>query len=316
MRVRWRSGCRWTGCSDPPDDVIPGCAPLGAQARNPYSRSWLWIPGSCSARPGMTKVLRSAFFAEKTNDLSDAIFSQGGSDLFIDRPLPSISSSRRCSPRRRIRSTVPAAGFFPPWCIRSSSYRGRIASLVMSEPELNFPNSIITQPPSHSRGAIRPGYANCLCPFETKRAQGMPGARCTRGLVCKQRKRKRTRAYRFSGGIPTSPAQWFYGLFRALPGERIRLVAVASGLKAFPARSGEIGLRGLGTSNGCQDHTASPYAIRAVVSRAAIAHGVHPALRRRMRALATAASTTFRPAFHDDRDTPLSTGPERPRKCQ
>src|SRR5665213_870543 len=30
-------------------------APL-AQARNPYSRSWLWIPGSRSARPGMTTV--------------------------------------------------------------------------------------------------------------------------------------------------------------------------------------------------------------------------------------------------------------------
>jgi len=27
-----------------------------AQARNPYSRSWLWIPGSCFARPGMTNV--------------------------------------------------------------------------------------------------------------------------------------------------------------------------------------------------------------------------------------------------------------------
>src|SRR4051812_28003414 len=26
-----------------------------AQARNPYSRSWLWIPGSRYARPGMTK---------------------------------------------------------------------------------------------------------------------------------------------------------------------------------------------------------------------------------------------------------------------
>src|ERR1700726_909594 len=25
-----------------------------AQARNPYSRSWLWIPGSRVARPGMT----------------------------------------------------------------------------------------------------------------------------------------------------------------------------------------------------------------------------------------------------------------------
>ena len=26
-----------------------------AQARNPYSLSWLWIPGSRFARPGMTK---------------------------------------------------------------------------------------------------------------------------------------------------------------------------------------------------------------------------------------------------------------------
>src|SRR5216684_580380 len=28
-----------------------------AQARNPYSRSWLWIPGSRFARPGMTNQL-------------------------------------------------------------------------------------------------------------------------------------------------------------------------------------------------------------------------------------------------------------------
>src|ERR1700736_973059 len=32
--------------------------------------------------------------------------------------------------------------------------------------------------------------------------------------------KKRTRAYRFSGGNPAFPAQWFYGLFRALPGDR------------------------------------------------------------------------------------------------
>jgi hypothetical protein len=46
-----------------------------------------------------------------------------------------------------------------------------------------------------------------------KRAQGMPGARCTRGLVCKMHKEMRTRAYRFSGGNPTFPAQgrvWAY----------------------------------------------------------------------------------------------------------
>ena len=60
----------------------------------------------------------------------------------------------------------------------------------------------------------------------------MPDARCTRGLVCKMHERKRTRAYRFSGGYPTFPAQWLYGLYRALPGERIRVVTVAAGLTA------------------------------------------------------------------------------------
>src|SRR5260221_2313447 len=68
--------------------------------------------------------------------------------------------------------------------------------------------------------------------LENKREQGMPGARCTRGLVCKLHKEMRTRAYRFSGGYPTFPAQWLYGLCRALPGERIRLVTVAAGLIA------------------------------------------------------------------------------------
>jgi len=30
-----------------------------------------------------------------------------------------------------------------------------------------------------------------------------------------------TRAYRFGGSIPAFPAQWLYGLLRALPGERL-----------------------------------------------------------------------------------------------
>jgi hypothetical protein len=41
------------------------------------------------------------------------------------------------------------------------------------------------------------------------------------------RQRKRTRAYRFSGGTPTFPAQWLYGLLRALPGESGFVVSVA-----------------------------------------------------------------------------------------
>jgi hypothetical protein len=51
----------------------------------------------------------------------------------------------------------------------------------------------------------------------------MPGARCTRGLVCKMHKGKRTRAYRFSGNTPAFPAQWLYGLYRALPGDEFVL---------------------------------------------------------------------------------------------
>jgi hypothetical protein len=57
----------------------------------------------------------------------------------------------------------------------------------------------------------------------------MPDARCTRGLVCKMHERKRTRAYRFSGGYPTFPAQWFYDLLRALPGESGFVVSVVCG---------------------------------------------------------------------------------------
>jgi len=55
-----------------------------------------------------------------------------------------------------------------------------------------------------------------------QRAQGRPGARRTRGLVCHYAHGKRcTRAYRFGGSIPAFPAQWLYGLLRALPGERL-----------------------------------------------------------------------------------------------
>ncbi len=59
----------------------------------------------------------------------------------------------------------------------------------------------------------------------------MPGARCTRGLVCKMHKEMRTRAYRFSGGSPAFPAQWLYGLCRALPGDEFVLVTVVGGLR-------------------------------------------------------------------------------------
>src|SRR6266536_2921791 len=70
-----------------------------------------------------------------------------------------------------------------------------------------------------------------VVPRKKKREQGMPGARCTRGLVCKIVRRMRTRAYRFSGGSPAFPAQWLYGLCRALPGDEFFFVTVIRGLR-------------------------------------------------------------------------------------
>ena len=84
--------------------------------------------------------------------------------------------------------------------------------------------------------ALHPSYANDfaisrrdapeVCPSfpapGNPRAQGRPGARCTRGLVRGGIVEKCcTRAYRFSGEHPAFPAQWLYGLLRALPGERL-----------------------------------------------------------------------------------------------
>src|SRR5258706_3746784 len=76
----------------------------------------------------------------------------------------------------------------------------------------------------------------------------MPGARCTGGLACKIAK-KRTRAYRFSGGNPAFPAQWFYGLLRALPGDQACLTPSTALLIAD-----------LTPALGRQNHTTSPYA--------------------------------------------------------
>ena len=97
---------------------------------------------------------------------------------------------------------------------------------------------------------------------KNKRAQGMPGACCTRGLVCNSAQKKRTRAYRYSRSIPAFPAQWFYGLCRALPGDEFLLPPSSANWRRSRARSGSQRLRRLDASHGRQDHTVLPYAAR------------------------------------------------------
>src|SRR6267378_4172691 len=116
-------------------------------------------------------------------------------------------------------------------------------------------------------------------PPGNKRAQGKPDARCTRGLACKMHKQKRTRAYRFSGGNPAFPAQWFYGLFRALPGEPSSFATVTS----------QISPQSLAPASGARTTRLH----RPLESRSSVA---------------TFASTASHRAFVTTRDPPLSSG--------
>jgi hypothetical protein len=80
-----------------------------------------------------------------------------------------------------------------------------------------------------SRGAFRPSLKS----FRPRKSEGAGNAGCAlhpRSRVPKLRIR-RTRAYRFSGNTPASPAQWLYGLLRALPGDEFLFVTVVCGLR-------------------------------------------------------------------------------------
>src|ERR1017187_7805290 len=98
----------------------------------------------------------------------------------------------------------------------------------------------------------------------------MPGARCTRGLVCKSYQGKRTRAYRSTEITRHPRTQWLYGLWRALPGTPARFATVDAGL-------------------GHQDHTLFPYASGANVKSTICVHRSPPRV-------------------CDDRETPLCLG--------
>jgi hypothetical protein len=78
-----------------------------------------------------------------------------------------------------------------------------------------------------------------------------------------------------SQDIPAFPAQWFYGLCRALPGERCTIAPVALRMADARTRSGRTHHRNTWrTDPGRQDHTILPYADSTGRVRAVFAHGV------------------------------------------
>src|SRR6266403_1210116 len=128
------------------------------------------------------------------------------------------------------------------------------------------------------RRAIRARFAKNVPPSEDQRAQGMPGARCTRSLVCDKKQTHERSHHGHTGNHPAFPAQWFYGLLRALLGDQACLTPSPALLIA-----------GLTPALGRQNDTTWPYASALFVNCAA-------------------ASTASRPHVRDDRETPLRGG--------
>jgi hypothetical protein len=129
-----------------------------------------------------------------------------------------------------------------------------------------------------SRGARRPSFAFILRPEERgrreSRVRAAPAVSCAK--ICTE---VRTRAYRSSGEHPAFPAQWFYGLFRALPGEPSSLATVIS----------EISSANLAPASGARTTR------------------LHRPLEPRS-SVVTLASTASHRAFVTTRDPPLSSG--------
>jgi hypothetical protein len=87
-------------------------------------------------------------------------------------------------------------------------------------------SGILDRPPSRAMTAEyefaisrrdTPEVCIFVCPPENQRAQGRPGACCTRGLACDLRKQKCTRAYRAAGTLRPSLRNGFTAYFVLSP---------------------------------------------------------------------------------------------------
>src|SRR6202163_2202427 len=105
--------------------------------------------------------------------------------------------------------------------------------------------------------------------LENQRAQGKPGARCTRSLVCSVLVAHECSHYRFTGtpGLPCA-----MGLTVSF------VLSPVTGLVCHRHLAGQIP-RNLTPASGRQDHTTSPSASAQFVKRAISVHRIPPRVR-------------------------------------
>src|ERR1700692_4189907 len=101
--------------------------------------------------------------------------------------------------------------------------------------------------------------------FAQLRAQGMAGAKGPRSLVCNKKQTHEHSHHGHTGNHPAFPAQWFYGLLRALPGDQACLTPSPALLIAD-----------LTPASGRQNDTTWPYASAPFVTCAARVHRIPP----------------------------------------
>jgi hypothetical protein len=142
------------------------------------------------------------------------------------------------------------------------------------------------------------------------RAWGMPDARCTRVSCALCIGKKHTSNNEYTGITRHPRTQWFYGLFRALPGDRAfchRRLRIKVLFK--PGRADRTSAN-LTPASGRQDHTTSPYATTSLVRVLSIAHRLitRPAIPLRAKRCRV---HRIPPRVRDDHDTPLLWGGTR-----
>src|SRR5258708_36447684 len=110
------------------------------------------------------------------------------------------------------------------------------------------------------------GCARVMHELSAQEGVGNAGRRCTRSRACSV-VNTRVSHHRSTGTTRHSRTQWFYGLFRALPGDRALL----------PPSSAELSSANLTPASGRQDHTTSPSAHASFVSDTATSTASRPA---------------------------------------
>ena len=150
-----------------------------------------------------------------------SLHTSGGPDLRIkyNNTAGRPCESRHSPPALAWRTTRHP----PPSIVGTTRYGSRVALRLPGTTQggdcsLNIKQRKNMTP--RSRGAIRPSFASFSTLAKT-RGRRESRVRAAPAVSCAKCRKKRTRAYRFSGGNPAFPARWFYGLLRALPGDRL-----------------------------------------------------------------------------------------------